>query len=359
MERKAFVFLDGIRGIAALLVVMTHAPNFFMIWKNHTYLAVDIFFILSGFVIALAYENKLITKKLTFSEFVKKRFVRLYPIYFVSLCIAFFLAVIAGYLSNNNVLLWAGYTAILTAFLIPRNDGSMMFTLNTPYWSLFYEFIVNFLYAAIAPFLTTRLLILIVSIAGSSLAYIAYINGHLNLGWGNTEIHYASGLSRSIFGILMGVLLYRFRDRLIKNVSFISPWFAVAVIVSALLIPKLSSYNFLYDILIVTVVFPFTVLVASQLKKSKFDPALLMLGAASYPLYVLHYPVIHFTETVLESYGYGYLISQYAPYTGIALLVFLVALSLFMAKYVEMPIRLWLSGFLERNERKQVVRSTG
>lgn len=245
MHRQTFVFLDGIRGIAALLVVMTHAPDFFMIWKNHTYLAVDVFFILSGFVIALAYENKLVSKKLSFFDFVKKRFVRLYPIYFVSLCIAFVLVIVGGYLSGENLLLWAGYSAVLTAFLIPRHGGSMMFTLNTPYWSLFYEFIVNFLYAAIAPFLSTRILILIVLSAGVSLAYISVVNGHLNAGWGNTEIQYAAGLSRSIFGILMGVLIYRFRSKLIEKVSFISPWFAVSVIVVALLFPSIPKYNYI------------------------------------------------------------------------------------------------------------------
>lgn len=348
MHRQTFVFLDGIRGIAALLVVMTHAPDFFMIWKNHTYLAVDVFFILSGFVIALAYENKLVSKKLSFFDFVKKRFIRLYPIYFVSLCIAFVLVIFGGYLSETNLLLWTGYSAILTAFFIPRHGGAMMFSLNTPYWSLFYEFIVNFLYAAIAPFLSTKILIMIVLTAGCSLAYIGVMNGHLNAGWGNTEAHYAAGLSRSIFGILMGVLIYRFRSKLIEKISFISPWLAVLIIVAALLFPSIPKYNYIYDIFIVTIIFPLTVLIASQLKESKLEPALLMLGAASYPLYVLHYPFIHFIETVSNSYGYDYLVTEYAPYTGMFLLTFLVVLALFMAKFVEMPLRLWLSSYLEK-----------
>lgn len=342
MERQTFVFLDGIRGLAAILVVTSHAGDFFKIWENHAYLAVDVFFILSGFVIALAYEQKLISGKLSFLRFVGKRVIRLYPAYITSLFLGFSLVVLGGFLLGKNLILWAGLSATLTVFFIPRISGSMMFSINPPYWSLFYEFLVNFLYAAIVPFLTTRLLVIILMSTATALSFISYFNGHLNIGWGNSSAHYAAGLSRSVFGILMGVLLYRIRVAMTDRLSIISPWFAVAIIIFVLLFPKIQGLDYLFDIVVVTVIFPLVIFIASQLKKSRFDSVMLMLGAASYPIYVLHYPIIKFLTIIAEALGHETIISDYAPFTGIALIVFLLVISVFMAKYIETPLRAWL-----------------
>ena len=76
-NRRSFVTLDGLRGIAALAVVTRHAPYF----RNpffESYLAVDFFFVLSGFVLAHAYGQRL-RGNLSILDFVKIRIVRLYP----------------------------------------------------------------------------------------------------------------------------------------------------------------------------------------------------------------------------------------------------------------------------------------
>lgn len=343
MKKHTFVFLDGLRGLAALLVMVAHTNDYFGVWGNRSYLAVDVFFILSGFVIAHAYEQKLKDGSLSFGGFFRKRIIRLYPMYLVSLALASVLIVIGGFMQGNNILLWTGYTALLTSLFITRFSSDMLFTLNPPYWSLFYEFIVNFLYAALAPFLTTKALIIILVTSASVLFVSAFNNGHLNIGFGNGVQHYITGLARSVFGIIMGVLLYRVRYRFIENFSYISPWVPIFVVISALLIPKTQGYDFLIDFLIVTLLFPVSILIASQFKDSRFNSSLLMLGAASYPLYVIHYPVSVFITTSLDSIGYKHIISEYAPFTGITLTIFLVVLSLILVKFIEDPMRSWLS----------------
>ena len=74
--------LDGLRGIAALTVVWFHIFEAFATSHldqriNHGYLAVDFFFILSGFVIGYAYDDR--WKKMTVTEFLKRRLIRLHP----------------------------------------------------------------------------------------------------------------------------------------------------------------------------------------------------------------------------------------------------------------------------------------
>jgi peptidoglycan/LPS O-acetylase OafA/YrhL len=88
---RAFPAMDGIRGIAAILVALFHFRATFLHYDNNVigdgYLAVDLFFVLSGFVLAHAYEHRFARGMTTF-EFMRARVIRLYPLYFVGLAIA-------------------------------------------------------------------------------------------------------------------------------------------------------------------------------------------------------------------------------------------------------------------------------
>ena len=82
--------LDGLRGLFALFVVLFHfnkhnAPQYIVnnFFVRESYMFVDFFFILSGFVITLSYDQK-ITNSKTFFQFLKKRWNRLYPLLFFS-----------------------------------------------------------------------------------------------------------------------------------------------------------------------------------------------------------------------------------------------------------------------------------
>ena len=87
--KKVFRLLDGLRGIAALVVVLLHIPQFI---KDDTfpegYLAVDLFFVISGVVIRQAYEHRL-ESELSVWRFAWLRIVRLYPLYMLGAMISF------------------------------------------------------------------------------------------------------------------------------------------------------------------------------------------------------------------------------------------------------------------------------
>jgi peptidoglycan/LPS O-acetylase OafA/YrhL len=78
--REKFIFLDGLRGVAAMSVGILHAGQIFNvdIIPRHGYLAVDFFFCLSGFVIAYAYEERLFGQH-SWGRFALLRVIRLYP----------------------------------------------------------------------------------------------------------------------------------------------------------------------------------------------------------------------------------------------------------------------------------------
>jgi peptidoglycan/LPS O-acetylase OafA/YrhL len=81
--KSHYVLLDGLRGVASIMVVIFHifetyadgSPRKQII--NHGYLAVDFFFLLSGFVIAYAYDDR--WSRMTQWEFYKRRLIRLQP----------------------------------------------------------------------------------------------------------------------------------------------------------------------------------------------------------------------------------------------------------------------------------------
>ncbi|MGL5920106.1 MAG: acyltransferase family protein, partial [Bacteroidales bacterium] len=150
-----YLILDGLRGVAALMVIWYHifegyATSPFDQKFNHGYLAVDFFFILSGFVIGYAYDDR--WKKITTFDFFKRRLIRLQPMIIlgavfgaISFCIQGSVQWDGTKISTSMVML----ATLLSMFLIPvapgagaevRGNGEM-FPLNGPSWSLFFEYI--------------------------------------------------------------------------------------------------------------------------------------------------------------------------------------------------------------------------
>ena len=197
MENR-FAVLDGIRGIAAIFIVTIHTRAFWDIPPSRAYLAVDIFFILSGFVIAHAYETKLQDAKISLREFVLIRLIRLYPLFLLSVA---FSAVVHAYplltgRPSEFEDIWQLAAAVIkTALFIPNHatgpNDNALFHLNVPYWSLAAELLVNFGYGVLRPRLSNRVLGAIVILSALALARCALYFGHLNEGsdWGALRKH--------------------------------------------------------------------------------------------------------------------------------------------------------------------------
>ena len=196
--------LDGLRGVAALTVVCFHlfeayATSHLDQRINHGYLAVDFFFILSGFVIGYAYDDR--WTKMTVGEFLKRRFIRLHPMVVIGALIGAVMFYFQGCsvwdvstVSVGALLL----ATLMNALLIPATPGAEirgvgeMYPLNGPSWSLFFEYIGNILYAFFLRLLPTRALAVLVLLTACGLAAFAVWGplGDLCVGFALTEREY-------------------------------------------------------------------------------------------------------------------------------------------------------------------------
>lgn len=343
IDKGRYTFLDGIRGIAAMFVLTRHTDSFWTSGFWRSYLAVDLFFILSGFVIAYAYDKKLASGLLSRRDFVIIRLLRLYPVFFLSLIVC---VVFASFIGINNgvsdYVFWRNFiaAAFVSGLFLPfRLEGSaFLFPINGTYWSLFFELLANFFYAVIRPKLSDFLLKAIVVVFGCMLVILALLKGNLNSGflwgWGS----FTAGISRSIFGVFFGLLLYRQRLNFL-SLRMISPWIPVATICLILMSPSFGAADSVIDILSVCVIFPISVLIASWGESSAFDKVLIALGSASYPMYVFHKP---FGEFI--SYLFNGTEAEYAPFSGVVMVAILIVLSVGLEKYIDLPFRKWMAG---------------
>lgn len=216
MAAQRYGTLDGLRGVAAVSILLLHLqrPGFHM--PTAVYTAVDLFFLMSGFVIAGAYEARI--PQIGVVGFLRARLIRLWPMLLIGLlmlptyCLAVFVRtgeVIAGP--------WAilGSLAAGLVFLpshLPATrlwDDALLFPLNAPVWSLMYEMAVNLIYAAFLPWLSQRVLVSIVLICGLVLLVAGLHLDGLDLGWGWPTAW--GGLARAGFSFFLGVLIHRLR----------------------------------------------------------------------------------------------------------------------------------------------------
>ena len=158
-SKVRFLELDAIRGLAAIAVVLYHytfrypklyAHDFETYYKfAYGNLGVELFFILSGFVIFMS-----ILKVKSPFEFLTKRFIRLYPTYWIAMIFTFLMVTIFGL---------AGKEVTINEFLI--NITMLQYGLQIPsvdgvYWSLFHELLFYFLRAASFRFIKSKYFIL-------------------------------------------------------------------------------------------------------------------------------------------------------------------------------------------------------
>ena len=303
--------LDGLRGVAAITVVCFHifeayATSHLDQIINHGYLAVDFFFILSGFVVGYAYDDR--WGKMGVLEFLKRRFIRLHPMVVLGAVIGAMMFYTQGCsvwdVSKISITMLL-FATILSALLIPATVGSEirgvgeMYPLNGPSWSLLFEYIGNILYALFIRKLPTKPLTALVIVAASGLAAFAIWGpyGDICVGYSMTGDNILGGSLRLIFAFSAGLLLSRvFKPINIKGAF----WIGAVAIVTISAIPRIGGsenlwLNGLYDTICAVIIFPLLVYIgASGKTENKFTTRVCkFLGDISYPLYMVHYPFIY------------------------------------------------------------------
>jgi peptidoglycan/LPS O-acetylase OafA/YrhL len=341
--KQHFEILDGLRGIAALAVVIFH----FMEWvftdpnKNvigHGFLAVDFFFCLSGFVIGYAYDNRI--RKMGAGEFFKLRLIRLHPLVVLGSVLGllgFLLDPFASPIAYNwgKLLLLAICSVFLIPFPVMEDRAFNLFGLNAPSWSLFWEYVANIFYAVVLYKVGRRSLAVLTILAAIGICIVSYQAGNLLGGWSKDT--FLDGGARVAYSFLAGLFLYR-SNWIIKNrLGFIGLGSLLAL---AFIMPG-STWNWLTEALVVLFYFPLLVSLGAgsslspQLKKvCRFS------GNLSYPLYMTHYAAIwvfgnYYTNAKPPA---GSL-----PYIIIPGIIFLVVVAYFAMVFYDIPVRRYLA----------------
>jgi peptidoglycan/LPS O-acetylase OafA/YrhL len=344
---KRFLALDGLRGTAAISVVIWHANQRIgnSTWLPSGYLAVDLFFILSGFVLAYAYDRRF-AGGMTAFEFARIRVIRLYPLYILGMV----LPIITTFWS------WAtghiGFASPrLFAFALPANllmlpvppccvRATFLFPLNAPAWSLFFELLINIAFASTWRWLSIRVVILICVTAAIFLICVDYQYRGLSDGWGWSS--FTVGTARVFFSFPLGVLIFR-ATRSWTHVR-VSPLLLCLLLIFLLWVPAPNGgKRFLYDLLCVTVALPLVVILASLVDVSaKWTAAFSFLGKTSYAIYAIHWPAIFVASILIDSMP-GASLAIGSTSLIVALVAALVATAWLADKLYDDPIRRWLS----------------
>ena len=320
-SKPHYALLDALRGAAALMVVWYHFFEGFAFAKggaittfNHGHLGVDLFFMLSGFVISYAYDDRWQSahNRLTLKDFFKRRLIRLHPMLIMGAVIGLITFLLQGSVKWDGTptpMSWSLVALVLTMLFIPAYPGAPydlrgngeMFSLNGPSWSLFFEYIGNLLYALIIRRLGNRALAVLTTALGVAWCWFATtdVSGYdmVGIGWTLDAANFFGGMLRMMFPFSLGMLLARnFKPVKIKGIF----WIAWAVLFGLFSVPAFAkcgivSINGLYEFACILVVFPAIVwFTASGGTTGKLSSAFCkFLGDISYPLYIVHYPVMY------------------------------------------------------------------
>lgn len=337
--------LDGLRGIAALAVLIYHItwPLGYESIVPRGYLAVDLFFVLSGVVIAHVYDERL-RAGMTLRDFGLRRLIRLYPLIVLGAVMGATVTLADQILAQALALGEVLGNLLLALLLLPFGsspDNDYVFPTIGPLWSLHFELVINFVFAATIHRWGRPVIATLAAISLLGLCFHALTLGSVDGGGQHGE--YAVGLLRVSYGFFAGVLMRRCctfdrgatTDRLL----------AYALVAAVLLVPS-AGLGALFDVAAIALVFPAAVYYGARANDSQgAGPVFAYLGRISYPLYLTHYPIKrifqHFQMPLADQVG------LIAMSIVIEIAACIAAAHLALVIY-DGPIRRWLSAMLRR-----------
>lgn len=329
MNKPRYDLLDGLRGVAALMVMLYHVFNdakSFFLWPTpvseffHGFMAVDFFFILSGFVMGYAYDNQW-KDKMTLGSFIRRRLIRLHPMMVIGVLVGVVAFVVQGCTKWDGTevsLQTLMLVTLLGLFMIPSpaslevRGNTETFPLNGPQWSLFIEYVGSLLYGLLLHKLSTKWLRVWVACAIVSIAGFALLteDGGIAYGWSSEPVNFMGGFLRMLYAYPMGLLMARmFRERQPK------PLHGHVFLLSSLALVVLLGLPFLggkdtetiYQLVCIFSFFPTIIWCAARgVVTGSKQKAVSFLGRLSYPLYAVHYPFVYLFITWIGRSGHPY-----------------------------------------------------
>jgi peptidoglycan/LPS O-acetylase OafA/YrhL len=331
-----FEMLDGLRGIAAAVVLFSHAcssAGTVQIFEKQ-YLCVYFFFMLSGFVVAYAYEKKM-AAGMTVLQFYLRRAIRLYPLIIAGavLCTIFLICFRPKFVADPT-----RYFAVASAIAgLPFVSAKFMtgaFPVNPPEWSLFYELMAYAAYGILATRATTFRLIIVTIISFLLFALVGHIYGH--------DMTLTAHIATVAAPFSFGVLLWRVYQTKIFTLPPLRFWQLAIILVAPSLLP--DNFDRAFDAVIVGTVFPLIILSGAAHRESNGNSYIKALGDLSYPIYILHWAFVSSAPIFLW---------RYTPMTAaIGGCIASVVFAWIAYTFIDLPVRKYLTARLLYDKEK-------
>ena len=382
-SKQRYDILDGLRGVAALMVIIFH---FFELYSfgnpskqiiNHGYLAVDFFYVLSGFVLGYAYDDR--WDIMSYWDFYKRRLIRLHPMVIAGSLLGMCYFFLGECINSPNIEsvnpLYFFLTIIMSILMIPcpaqmdiRGWGETN-SFNGPNWTLTYEYIVNILYSLIFRRLHT-IIIGILTLASALLLVNLTCNFDIfNVmneresnkytvigGWSLTSCELCVGFTRLFYPYFAGYLVYRLKLKIRIPYSFI---ICSIILITFLSMPRLEKegypiFNGIYEAIVIILIFPLVIIVGAgdTTKNEILTKICKFIGELSYPIYITHYPIIYMNSAWTSFHMKDSLFNKIMISIGSFCIMVFNAYSLI--ELYDKPVRKWLANkYLVKKIKKE------
>lgn len=338
--KMRFTSLDAVRGLTAIAVMFLHYSGLSGLnWLPRAWMAVDVFFIISGFVLMHSYAKKIENRQLNFLGFLKTRLARLMPLFVVGLllgCLSMMYSCrLSGGTCNSSIL-----PAMLHGlFMLPYFNDAMWpigirvsqyyFPLNQPGWSLFFELFINIVFFYWIVSTKAQHLLKLVVFGFIALIVTYFFHGSINVGFAVNDNFYW-GFTRVFYHFFIGVFIYTQYEKYGLNSRLIAFISVTLLLASFLLNSSLVSMFTLF------ILAPFTVLANAKITfKGYAERVCTWLGDISYPLYIVHWPIFQLL------YLFGHL-------EGLSLPVRVVVMGIITIIFA------WLLAMVDKNVREKL-----
>ena len=328
-RHSRFLALDEMRGVAALFVVWGHYGSYDKIFSpRFYYLAVDLFFVLSGFVLAHANDPRFKAGQ-SGTCFMVDRLRRLAPLYLVGLLL--------GSLSLLKIHRMGSGSAIaciaINFFGLPSpitDHAGLLFPPNIVFWSLFFEvWIGNLLFAFLWPWLKPRCLVLLTGASGLGLVASSFVWHDIDSGW--TWATIVGGFFRVGYSFFIGVGLARLHR--VRPPSFsVPPRVPMMVLALVLAFPLGGLVGRFFEASAALVIFPALIRWGAE-AEGRGHRLSKALGDISYAIYTIHLPII----AVLAHSSFHRTMRQ--PLVEVSLIVGIAMLAHALERWVDRPLQ--------------------
>ncbi|CAL4869854.1 hypothetical protein MMA231_04146 (plasmid) [Asticcacaulis sp. MM231] len=348
-KRQHFLALDLLRGIAALAVIFLHwLEGNGNPWFHNSHLAVDFFFILSGFVMAYSYTDRL-KAGLGLGRFLILRLIRLYPLIIIGILLGFVRFALKTMATHDPSMpmSWLVVKMVQNLFMIPNfQDGlsADMFILNLALWSLFFEFLAYILFGLFM-YRSSLVVLLAIAIVGGIGVWGWMVQEFgpvkATLPWLEFEkLGYVSGFSRVMLSFTMGLLTFEVFKRMPRTLK-VNGWIYAAVLFVFLSLPVGAlPVNLVFLILVLG--FPaLIVLAAMAYIPDRGQKLATLFGDLSYPLYVVHTPILWTLSGLFKILHLNVPFSEIGY--GVVILPCAILASYLAFKFYDEPVRAYLT----------------